>query len=201
MTTAPTAPATQPTTKPMIKPAKPRLMTDENLGRHLSYVLRHRPGSIGLAVSETGWASIDDLIARARIPLTRSAIERVVAENDKRRFAISADGLRICANQGHTIKVRLDLREAIPPARLYHGTAARFLPQIFASGLSPMRRHHVHLSTDVAAALAVGARHGAPVALALPAAAMRAEGARFFLSANDVWLADAVAPRWLERVR
>jgi putative RNA 2'-phosphotransferase len=55
-----------------------------------------------------------------------------------------------------------------------------------------MRRHHVHLSPDVETATRVGARHGRPVVLAVDAAAMARAGRAFYVSANGVWLTDAV---------
>ncbi|WP_218017987.1 RNA 2'-phosphotransferase [Sphingomonas azotifigens] len=36
-----------------------------------------------------------------------------------------------------------------PPETLYHGTVARCLEAILAAGLTPMARHHGHLSPDV----------------------------------------------------
>ena len=104
----------------------------------LSYVLRHRPDSIGLALDAHGWAEVGELLARLEAsgkPVGRALLERVVAENDKRRFAFNDDRSRIRASQGHSIAVDLQLREAEPPAVLYHGTASRFLKAILASGL------------------------------------------------------------------
>lgn len=46
---------------------------------------------------------------------------RVVAENDKQRFACDNTGLRIRANQGHSTEVDLDLKEA----RAFEPSAAR----------------------------------------------------------------------------
>jgi len=48
----------------------------------LSYVLRHRPDSIGLALDAHGWAGVDDLLARlaaAGHAVDLALIERVVA--------------------------------------------------------------------------------------------------------------------------
>ena len=88
-----------------------------------------------------------------------------------------------------------------PPARiastkrlavLYHGTASRFVDAIRAGGLLPGSRNHVHLSSSRETAVAVGARHGKPVVLAVDAAAMQAHGHVFYVSANGVWLTQAV---------
>lgn len=167
--------------------------------RFLALVLRHDPGRIGLTLDRAGWADIDALIAcaAAHHPLTHALIERAVAENDKRRYAISADGRRIRARQGHSVAVDLGLPAVAPPPVLYHGTATRFLDAILREGLSRRRRRHVHLSADAATAARVGARHGRPVVLRIDAAAMAAAGHVFHLSENGVWLTDAVPPAFL----
>ena len=59
----------------------------------------------------------------------------VVATSDKQRFALSPDGTRIRANQGHSVDIELGLAPATPPDRLYHGTVARFVDGIRELGL------------------------------------------------------------------
>ncbi|CAM5405640.1 RNA 2'-phosphotransferase [Streptomyces tanashiensis] len=60
-----------------------------------------------------------------------------------------------------------------------------------------MARHHVHLSPDRETATRVGARRGRPVVLSVDAGAMRRAGHVFHVSANGVWLTDAVPPEFL----
>ena len=85
----------------------------------------------------------------------------------------------------------------MPPAVLYHGTVARFLPRIVAEGLKPGERTHVHLSADLAMATAAGSRRGEPVILAIDAKGAHVHGQPFFYMANDVWLTSELSPRWL----
>ncbi|QNS05211.1 RNA 2'-phosphotransferase [Streptomyces xanthii] len=168
------------------------------VSKYLSRHLRHRPDRIGLTPDEAGWVEIETLLAAAAahgFPFTRAELDRVVAENDKRRFTI--DGTRIRANQGHTIAVDLGLEPAEPPAYLYHGTVPRFLDAIRAEGLRPMDRHDVHLSADRETATRVGARRGRPVVLSVDAGAMHRDGHVFRVSANGVWLTSAVPARYL----
>lgn len=80
---------------------------------------------------------------------------------------------------------------------LYHGTTGRVLEAVFREGLRPMGRRDVHLSVDTGTAVRVGSRHGRPVVLAVDAAAMAADGHEFRVSANGVWLTDAVPARYL----
>lgn len=168
--------------------------------KFLSYVLRHTPAAIGLRLDEQGWASIEDLITLTRdgeVPLSRELIEAVVVTNDKQRFSISPDGLRIRANQGHSLAVDLGLQPVRPPEVLFHGTATRFLESIRSTGLRPQSRQHVHLSLDAEAATRVGQRHGKPVVLQVRAAALFDAGTPFYLSENGVWLTPAVPLRYV----
>lgn len=168
------------------------------VSKYLSKHLRHQPERIGITLDENGWVAVDDLMRAAAehgFRFTRAELDHVVAVNDKRRFTI--EGSRIRANQGHTVEVDLDLPPAEPPAYLYHGTVARNLDVIRAEGLRPMRRHHVHLSPDRETATRVGARRGRPVVLSVDSGAMHRAGHVFRVSANGVWLADAVPPEFL----
>jgi putative RNA 2'-phosphotransferase len=170
------------------------------VSKRLSYVLRHRPESIGIALDEAGWVPVDDLLAAlaaAGLPLTRPQLDAVVATNDKRRFAYDPAGCRIRASQGHSVDVDLGYAPTQPPPVLFHGTVDRAVCTVLAEGLHPGRRHAVHLSADVATARAVGGRRGRPVVLRVDAAGMAAEGAVFTRSANGVWLTDAVPARYL----
>jgi putative RNA 2'-phosphotransferase len=165
--------------------------------KFLSKVLRHAPGSVGLRLDEAGWAEVEELLAaaaRAGVALDRPTLERVVGENDKQRFAFSADGRRIRASQGHSVEVELGLEPREPPETLYHGTAEHNLESIRREGLRPGRRTHVHLSADPDTAVAVGRRHGRPVVLRVAAGRMHRAGHAFYRSDNGVWLTGAVPP-------
>src|SRR5262245_59318437 len=102
----------------------------EQLSKFLSFVLRHRPGAIGLVLDSSGWASIDELLSRSNehgTRIHRYELLQVVETSDKKRFSLSADGRRIRAAQGHSVSVDLGLPPREPPDVLYHGTAERFM--------------------------------------------------------------------------
>jgi len=165
------------------------------LSKFLSLVLRHEPQRIGIELDEAGWTPVDMLLRKASTagrPLTRELLDEVVASSDKQRFAFSEDGLRIRANQGHSVEVELDLPAVQPPDVLFHGTASRFLAAILREGLDRRSRHHVHLTQDRQTALSVGQRYGQAVILGIDAKAMFAQGHEFRRTANAVWLTDAV---------
>ncbi|GAA0230017.1 RNA 2'-phosphotransferase [Saccharothrix mutabilis subsp. mutabilis] len=163
------------------------------LSKRMSKHLRHQPERLGLTLDAAGWVDLDEFVRE--LGTTHEDVREVVARNDKQRFTIA--GGRIRANQGHTVAVDLDLPSAEPPAVLYHGTVARYLPDIMRDGLLPMTRHDVHLSATVDTAVRVGARRGKPVVLEVDAAAMHAAGHEFRVSANGVWLTATVPPGYL----
>lgn len=175
------------------------MATDQHkkISKFLSYILRHKPEAIGLTLDEQGWANIDELISKANdsgeiSALNRGLLQEVVDTSDKKRFIISEDGQCIRANQGHSINVDLQLKPVTPPEFLYHGTATRFLDSILKEGLKPQQRQHVHLSTDVETATAVGQRYGKPVILKIKALLMHEQGFVFYRSENGIWLTASI---------
>jgi putative RNA 2'-phosphotransferase len=168
--------------------------------KRISLHLRHSPGEIGLVLGHGGWVGIDELLdalGRHGLRLTREELDEIVSSSDKQRFAFDATGSNIRANQGHSVPVDLELPESAPPDVLFHGTVADALSTIWREGLRPMARHQVHLSASEETATRVGARRGQPVVLRVDAARMAADGHRFLVSANGVWLVDTVPPRYL----
>ena len=173
---------------------------DVRFSKRLSLWLRHKPEAGGLSLDESGWAETARVLAaleRAGLGGGEPRLRRVLRDNDKQRFELSEDGLRIRARQGHSVEVELGWPEKVPPQLLFHGTTAKALDPIRAEGLKPMARHHVHLSPDEETARRVGSRRGAPVILTVRAGAMAAEGRRFYLTANGVWLTDSVPPEFI----
>jgi putative RNA 2'-phosphotransferase len=171
------------------------------VSKYLSKHLRHEPERLGLTLQPGGWVGVDDLLAAAAdngFAITDEELIEVVESSDKQRFAFDTTGALIRANQGHSTSVDLQLTPMIPPPTLYHGSAAHLVERIQHDGLKKMARHHVHLSIDVPTAKKVGSRHGKPVVLEIDAARMHADGHTFFVSANGVWLTDAVPVQYLK---
>ncbi|MDP2762032.1 MAG: RNA 2'-phosphotransferase [Sideroxyarcus sp.] len=172
----------------------------EATSKFLSYVLRHKPETIGLELDLEGWAMVDQLVNLASkhgTALTRELLLEVVATSGKKRFALSQDGSRIRANHGHSIQVDLGLTPQTPPRILLHGTATRFETSIRAQGLVAGSRQYVHLSADRETAFQVGKRYGKPLLLEVEALAMCGSGYEFFMSANGIWLTRSVPAIYL----
>ncbi|WP_394829623.1 RNA 2'-phosphotransferase [Pendulispora albinea] len=171
------------------------------ISKLLAFALRHDPGALGLDLDGAGWTDVAKLlgaIAARGEPLSHAELTEIVRASDKQRFAISEDGTRIRANQGHSVAVDLGLAPREPPVLLYHGTVARFLASIRQNGLLRGSRTHVHLSVDTQTAEIVAHRRSGPaVILTVHAGEMHAAGRRFWRSENGVWLTDHVPPAYL----
>lgn len=169
--------------------------------KFLSLVLRHQPELIGLSLDTNGWADLQELVLLANTSghsMTADDILTIVKSSEKQRFTLDSSGRKIRANQGHSVKVDLELTPSHPPAILYHGTTTRFLPSIHQSGLIKGARHHVHLSQDANTASAVGGRHGHPAVLTIFAEDMWRSGYIFYQSKNGVWLTDHVPASYIK---
>src|SRR5262249_53136414 len=118
-------------------------------------------------------------------------LSRMIQTSAKRRYELQ-DG-RIRALYGHSVPGKLEKLAAKPPEMLFHGTAPSTVERIKQSGLLPMRRQYVHLSVDETLAAEVGRRKsGRPVILRILAGQAHAQGVRFYVGNEKVWLADEV---------
>lgn len=172
----------------------------KEISKFLSLVLRHQPEVIGIYMDENGWVAVEELIEKCKskkIHFDREGLQEIVSTNDKQRFAFSNDKSRIRANQGHSLDIDLALEPQQPPSMLYHGTADKNIESILIHGIIKISRQHVHLSTSIETAIAVGARHGKPTILCVDTGAMYNDGYTFYLSENKVWLTDVIPSQYL----
>jgi putative RNA 2'-phosphotransferase len=147
------------------------------------------------------WADYSELSRKVceRFGIIDADIQRVIAENPKKRFTLVGD--RIRAAQGHSVEVDLGLKPQSPPDILYHGTTAKSWDAVSTLGLKPMNRTHVHLSPDIETARTVAIRRKGPHALLkVDSRAMQTAGYAFFAADNGVWLTHEVPPDYLSAV-
>ena len=167
----------------------------KRISKAMSLALRHRPEVFNLELDSQGWCNVEQLINnfnKKGYALNINLLQKVVEQNDKKRFAFNKANNKIRANQGHSISIELGYQPIQPPSILYHGTATKYLASIRSQGLLKRQRHHVHLSHNYDTAVQVGNRHGTVVVLSIRAADMHRAGYQFFLSENEVWLTDHV---------
>ena len=173
-----------------------------NTSRFISLILRHKPSEIGIELDEHGWANVAELIEgiNKKQPFDMAQLEEIVASDDKQRYSFNEDKTLIRANQGHSIPVDVELKESLPPDILYHGTGEKYVSSINDMGLIPKSRLYVHLSKDMETAVNVGKRHGKPVIYIVDSKKMAADGYKFYLSVNNVWLTKKVPVEYLRTI-
>lgn len=176
---------------------------DERLSIFISLILRHKPDVIGITLDEHGWANVKELIDGINgsgRTINMEMLEEIVRTDNKGRYSFNESKELIRANQGHSVKVNVELKEAKPPDILYHGTATKFLDNIKHQGIRSMSRLYVHLSKDLNTAISVGSRHGKCVVLIVDTKRMSDDGQRFYLSENGVWLTEYIDWKYIKDV-
>ena len=170
-------------------------MKSNSISKFICLILRHKPNTIGITLDRNGWANTQELLNglnTAGKSINMEQLITLVNIDNKNRFSFNLDKSKIRANQGHSLSVDLGLTESVPPDLLYHGTSEKFIDSIKQNGIQKRTRQHVHLSTDIEKAIAVGKRHGNPVVLKINTKQMFLDGYKFYLSENGVWLTDNV---------
>ncbi|MBQ2243943.1 MAG: RNA 2'-phosphotransferase [Bacteroidales bacterium] len=156
----------------------------------LAYYLRHDDT---YDFDPKGWRSVENLCGDLGFSLEE--LVDIVKNDQKGRFELDEQMLRVRALYGHSVDVYPDLQVGIPPETLYHGTSLDRLDNILKEGLKPMSRKFVHLSADIDTALKVGMRHGTPVVLKLNTRYMAENGNAFYLSRSkksEIWMVESV---------
>lgn len=173
----------------------------KEVSRLLSLVLRHKPETIGIKLDKNGWVGVTELLEaleKKDKTITFEELKEIVETNDKQRFGFNKELTKIRANQGHSLKVDLELKASRPPNVLYHGTSKRFQKEIEIHGLKKMNRSHVHLSEDIDVAINVALRRGKDyIIYKLNSWHMNSNGIKFYKSENGVWLTDHVDATYL----
>lgn len=173
----------------------------QRLSKFLALLLRHRPDKFPLKLDEQGFASLDEVMSILHgLPnfrwANRAEVDAVVHAAGRRRYEVVGD--RIRALYGHSA-LRPTYEPAVPPAVLYHGTAAEAAALISREGLHPMDRGYVHLSATPELARSTGLRHTAsPVILRIRAAEAHAAGIPFYHPIPEIYLSETIPPEFIE---
>lgn len=102
---------------------------------------------------------------------------------------------------GHSIPMHIVKDKKIPPDKLYHGTARRFIESIKKNGLLPMSRQYVHLSADIDTAKKVGLRRDkSPCILEIDSKRAYEDGVVFYHGNEKVWLADIIPACYIKEL-
>lgn len=192
------------------------------LGRLMTTILRHRAEKLGLNIRPDGYVPIDQLLQLkiktfSGIPLCSHTIDDVqeaVKNDNKQRFSVREENgqLYIRANQGHTVMV-VESDELLKPISsaeevpvCVHGTYRKNLESIFKTGLSRMKRRHVHFATGLPHddGVVSGIRGNIEILIYLDVEKALKDGMKLYLSDNKVLLTEgfngAVPPKYFKKV-
>ena len=178
-------------------------MNNDEISKFISLILRHKPEIIGISLDSHGWAIVDELvdgIKKEYKDFNFDDLCEIVKTDKKKRYSFNEDRTKIRANQGHSIKIDLELESVQPPSKLFHGTGEKYVSSIDRIGLDRKSRQYVHLSKDIDTARSVGARHGKPVIYEIDSKSMFDDGYKFYLSENGVWLTTEVPVKYLKKM-
>lgn len=168
------------------------------LSKRLSWLLRHGATKEGFVLEQGGFLNVSDVLKHKSFrQYSLSDIERVVANNDKKRFSLrtkpGTDQIQICANQGHSVEVELDLQPITSPSEIpvvIHGTYAKFMKDIREMGISRMKRQHIHFACGEPGEEGVisGMRRSCNTYIYIDAEKAMNDGFKFYISTNNVIL-------------
>ncbi|CDK28897.1 unnamed protein product [Kuraishia capsulata CBS 1993] len=129
------------------------------ISKKMSRLLRHQAEAEGLTIDAAGYVPLNELLAH---PLLRSFktteedVRRVIAADAKQRYGLKEDNgvVTVCAFQGHSMASvgEVGLEVVAPadwPSILIHGTYRDKFKMIQDSGLSRMKRNHIHLASGI----------------------------------------------------
>ncbi len=168
------------------------------VSKYMSYLLRHNPS--GLIMDEHGYVDFDSLVkkVRERFQVDKDFIRGIVENSERQRFEILGNKIR--ALYGHSIPVRLNLKENTTKKVFYHGTTPEAASRILREGLKPMKRRWVHLSPTVKVAREIGYRRTrSPVILEIDAEKARRDGFKFYEATDKVYLCRKIPPKYIKR--
>lgn len=173
---------------------------DVGISKALSYLLRHAED---LPIEPDGFINLNSILSHPemrRRTVQFSDIERVVQNNNKKRFTLVCfeNVWTIKANQGHSLKevtklslTKLTLEEI--NFDVVHGTYYRFWKSIKNGGLKIMNRNHIHFAcTSVFKDNVSGFRKDAEILIFVDVPTALKDGIEFYRSENNVILSDGV---------
>ena len=174
------------------------------LVRVLAFALRHHPLRFGVALDDEGFTALDDLVVGIRFShydwaaLDRGQIEAAIRGTDPGRFEVRHGLVR--ARYGHSVALGSPGELRPPPDVLFHGTSADAVATVLATGLRPMNRAFVHLTSDPDYAAQVVTAKGGGEVIRIRASEAGDAGTEFFRANPHVWLCRSVPPTFLSRL-
>jgi len=131
-----------------------------------------------------------------KLNVTREDIVRVVENNDKQRYKIDIidEEEYIRANQGHTLNLNVEMKKVnnvrdIPSGMAVHGTYYDVFDKIMETGLSRMKRQHIHFAQgELQTEVISGMRRNVEIMVYINILKVLQAGIELFISDNGVIL-------------
>lgn len=172
----------------------------KQISKLMSSILRYNAPKYNICIYDGGFVNVADMLNLPQFIRLRATVDDIMEEvdtNDKQRFALRYldDVLQIRANQGHTfyvpseeLFVKLD-RNTIP-AVVVHGTTRAALKLIMQTGLSRMKRTHIHFCPGLPGCgqIISGFKANSTVGIIINTDAAMRDGIPFYMSSNNVVL-------------
>lgn len=173
------------------------------LSRFLILMLYHRPARFPITLDEQGYAHIGEIMRLLKgLPnfrwATQADIDAVIELPGRRRFERSGDRIRALSEQETERPI---YPEAVPPAKLYYGSAPESTTLIEREGLVSDPGDYVRLSTTPDSARSAALRHSAtPVVWVVDAAAAHSSAHPFYETEEGIFLVRALPARFLQKM-
>ena len=87
----------------------------DNQSKYIALLLRHKPEVGGLTLNEHGWCDTNALVNAVKKEFGKfelKDLEEIVRTDNKQRYGFNEDKTKIRANQGHSVQVDVELKEA-----------------------------------------------------------------------------------------
>jgi len=184
------------------------LMDDRELNalsRIIAGALRHFPEKIGLLMDGHGFVEIESLIdaigtSRSGFTWLRSSHISALVETDPReRYQI--DGGMIRAKYGHSINVDLSDLPISDVNEFYYPVTEEESDIVIESGIRPIDRKKVHLSTTIQKAIEAGrVRTEVPMILRIDGVKAREDGVEIYQATEDVCVTEYIEAKYISMV-
>lgn len=173
------------------------------VSKTMSYILRHNPYEFNLEVDDNGFVDFEKLVYSLKKTYKNISSEDVifiVNNDDNKRYEISKDKTKIRAIYGHTFDFKIEKKECVPPAILFHGTNIDAWNNIVKNGyLKKMQRQYVFLSSEEEKAerVAIRRKNKQYVILKIDTVLAIKEGIKFYRESNGIYMSDDIPVKFI----
>ena len=171
-----------------------------NISKQISFYLRHKPAELGIILDLEGWTDLQDFLEKLSTKNSQiidvNLIQEILGSSEKQRFEIQNNLIR--AKYGHSIQIDPTYKLLDQKIKLYHGTALANKEQILKTGILPMNRSFVHLTSDRNMAELTAKRWSDKIWIfEINTAEMHFDNQKIYTAGNGVCLTKFVNPKYL----